>query len=193
MPTRTPPSKPKRPSSVYQGKAGGTGGSRLARAQPCSPLIHSKLPGLHPCPLSLQDNPSARPSRVKNRTLLMESSCWIRDLAGRHRDPHLNVNQSLCSRQGRCARGAGQAPSTRGVPSNSNEPLWCLLLIITGRVGQVPGRNRQAVAGMATSGWTQHSPPVAGCLGWAVGDTLLLLLGSQPHLCKVASLLHRSG
>lgn len=34
-------------------------------------------------PSSPQDNPSPRPCRVKNRALLMESSCWIRDLAGR--------------------------------------------------------------------------------------------------------------
>lgn len=36
-----------------------------------------------PPPPAPQDNPSPRPCRVKNRALLMESSCWIRDLAGR--------------------------------------------------------------------------------------------------------------
>lgn len=76
-----------------------------------------------------QDNPSLRPGRVKNRALLMESSRWMRDLAGHRCSPHLNVNQSLRS------SGSGQGQSK--APAHSERPCGDLLraLLLAGELG----------------------------------------------------------
>lgn len=123
-----------------------------------------------------RDNPSARPSRVKNRALLMESSWWIRDLAGRRRDPHLNVNQWLCCGRGGWA-GAGQDPAHEVSPKI--KPLGdCSSSSVRGWAAA--GHGSQAPAGTGQQRWTRLLEQCPRSLGARVGcgDTLLRLLGS---------------
>lgn len=106
----------------------------------------------------------------------MESSWWIRDLAGRRRDPHLNVNQSLCCGRGGWA-GAGQDPVHEVSPKI--KPLGDCSLSSAGGWAAA-GHGSQALAGTAHQRVDTAAGAVSPIRGARVGcgDTLLLLLGS---------------